>query len=224
MKTIIFDFDGTLTKKNNEIWRNIWKELDALDIDDKLYNEFSEGKINYEEWCKKIEKIYIDKKLSKDTLDKLINNIEMMDGLEETLKELKKRNYNLCILSGGINYVIKSLLKDNIKYFEDIKCNIFTFDENGFIKSIEQEDSDEEGKARYIKKYIKEHNYKPSDIVFVGNGHNDRFVSSSGCHTICLNPNRVNYKDTNIWHHYIEKTDNLMDIIEVIDKIKGINR
>ncbi len=224
MKTIIFDFDGTLTKKNNEIWRNIWREIDALDIDDMLYKEFEKGEIDYEEWCKKIEKVYIDKKLSKATLDKLINNIEMMDGLEETLKELKKRNYNLCILSGGINYVINSLLKDNIKYFEDIKCNTFTFDENGLLKSINQEDSDEEGKARYIKKYMKTHNYKPSDIVFIGNGHNDRFVSSTGCHTICLNPNHVNYKDTSIWSHYIEKSDNLMDILKVIDSIKEVKR
>lgn len=224
MKTIIFDFDGTLTKKNNEIWRNIWKDLDALDIDDVLYNKFNDGELDYESWCKEIEKVFVNRKLNTKTLDKLISNIEMMDNLEETLKELKRRKYNICILSGGINYVIKSLLKDNIKYFDDIKSNIFTFDEKGYLVSIDQKDSDGEGKARYIANYIKANNCKPSDIIFIGNGHNDRFVSSSGCHTICLNPNNTNHKDKSIWSHYIEKTNNLYDIIKVIDSIKEITR
>lgn len=224
MKTIIFDFDGTLTKKNNEIWRNIWQDLDALDIDDILYNKFNNGELDYEGWCKEIEKVFVNKKLHTKTLDNLINNIEMMDNLEETLKELKRRNYHLCILSGGIDYVIKSLLKDNIKYFDDIKSNVFTFNNDGYLTSIEQKDSDEEGKARYITNYIKTNKCKPSDIIFIGNGHNDRFVSSSGCHTICLNPNNTNHKDKSTWSHYIEKTSNLYDIIKVIDSIKKIIR
>ena len=58
LKTIIFDFDGTLTKKNNEIWRNIWKKIDALEIDDLLYNKFTNKEITYEEWTIAIEKEY----------------------------------------------------------------------------------------------------------------------------------------------------------------------
>ena len=42
MKTIVFDFDGTLTKKSNEIWRNIWVKLDAVDIDDMLYKKYNQ--------------------------------------------------------------------------------------------------------------------------------------------------------------------------------------
>jgi len=100
-----------------------------------------------------------------------------------------------------------------------------TFDESTTLSLVNNFPiSDEEGKARYIKSYIKSHNYKPSDIVFVGNGHNDRFVSSTGCHTICLNPNHTNHKDTNVWSHYIEKSDNLMDILKVIDSIKEVKR
>lgn len=225
MKTIIFDFDGTLTKKNNEIWRNIWERLDALDVDDILYNKFKKGELSYETWCKEIEKEYIKRKLTNKILDELINNIEMMDNLESTLKILKNNGYDLRILSGGIDYVITNLLKNNVKYFSDIRCCEFYFDKDGYFIEMKDTDSDEEGKARYISNYIKEKNTQPSEIIFIGNGHNDRYVSSTGCHTICLNPNGTNHKNKNIWHNYIESTENLEDILTVIKNIeKAKNR
>ena len=180
MKTIIFDFDGTLTKKSNEIWRKIWEKIDATDIDDMLYSRFSNGELTYTEWCKEIEKEYIKRRLTSHMIDEIIENFEMMDNLEETLKALKEKGYDLRILSGGINYVIYSLLKDNKKYFSDIRCGKFFFDENGNFIKMEDTDSDEEGKARYILNHIKETNSKPEEVIFIGNGHNDRFVSQSG--------------------------------------------
>lgn len=221
MKTIIFDFDGTLTKKSNEIWRNIWKKLDATDVDDMLYNKVLNGELDYTEWCLEIEKEYIKRNFSKKILDELIKDIKMMDNLEETITILKNKGYQLRILSGGINYVIENLLKDNTKYFSDIKCCNFYFDNLGYLKRIVDNDSDEEGKARYILNYIKETNSKPNDIIFIGNGHNDRYVSQTGCHTICLNPNGTNHKDKRIWHNYIENTTDLKDILKVIDKINA---
>ena len=85
MKTIIFDFDGTLTKKNNEIWRKIWGKLDALDVDDALYNKVKKGELNYEDWCTEIQKEFINRKLNSKMIDELIIDIEMMDNLEEAL-------------------------------------------------------------------------------------------------------------------------------------------
>lgn len=224
MKTIIFDFDGTLTKKSNEIWRRVWIRLDAQDIDDELYTKASNGEISYEEWCKEIEKEFSKRKLSKAILEELAQDIKMMENLEETLNELKNRGYDLRILSGGINYVINYLLKDKVKYFSDIRTNNFYFDENGYLVKIQDTDSDEEGKARYILNHIKETSSKPEEIIFIGNGHNDRFVSQTGCHTICLNPNGTNHKDTTIWHTYIDNTEDLKDILPVIEKIENKNK
>lgn len=219
MKTIIFDFDGTLTQKSNEIWRRIWIRLDAADIDDLLYEKASLGEITYSEWCQEIEKEFVKRKLSTNILKELSDDINLMENLEYTLKELKKQGYDLRILSGGIDYVIKHLLKDNVKYFSDIRTNNFYFDENGYICKIEDTDSDDEGKARYIKNYLKESNSDPHEIIFIGNGHNDRFVAQTGCHTICLNPNGTNHNDKNIWHTYIDNTKDLKDILPIISKL-----
>lgn len=220
MKTIIFDFDGTLTKKSNEIWRNIWIKLDALDVDDMLYNKFVNGEIDYVEWSRQIEKEYIKRNFSKQILEELTDNIEMMDNLEETLITLKNKGYNLRILSGGIDFVIKKLLKENVKYFSDIKCNNFIFDDNGLLTKIIDTDSDEEGKGRYVKKVINEYKCDPKDIIFIGNGHNDRFVSSTGCVTICINPNGTNHLDKDVWSLYIENSEDLLDVVKVIENLE----
>ena len=98
-------------------------------------------------------------------------------------------------------------------------CAKFIFDDNGFLSKIIDTDSDEEGKGRYIKKYIQETNCNSKDIIFVGNGHNDRFVSSTGCTTICINPNGTNHLDKKVWSYYIENSSNLMDVVNLIKKI-----
>lgn len=219
MKTIIFDFDGTLTKKNNEIWRNIWEKLDALDIDDILYGKFNDGELTYEQWSREIEKEFIKRKLNEEVLLELTNKIEMMENLDEALRELKKEGYDLRILSGGIDFVIKTLLKDNIKYFSDIRCNHFIFDDKGYLEKIVDTDSDGQGKGRYVLNHIKNTGCNPKDIIFIGNGNNDRFVSSSGCTTICINPNNTNHKDKNIWSLYIENSEDLNDVVKLVKEI-----
>ena len=176
MKTIIFDFDGTLTQKNNEIWRNTWIKLDALDVDDELYGKFNNEELSYDEWCDEIEKEFIKRRFNKKILDELIVNIKMMNNFKSTCLELKNKGYNLRILSGGIDYVIKSLLGDAVSLFDDIRSNEFSFDSEGFLTRIKNTDSDGRGKARYILNYMKETNSSPKDIIFIGNGNNDRFV------------------------------------------------
>lgn len=221
MKTIIFDFDGTLTKKSNEIWRRIWTKLDALDVDELLYTKFSNKEITYKEWCDEIEEEFKNRNLTTKLMNELVNNIEMMDNLEKTLNILRTKGYNLRILSGGIDYVITSLLKENVRYFSDIRCCKFLFDENGFFQKLIDTDSDEEGKARYILNYMKETNSTPEEIIFIGNGHNDRYVSQSGCNTLCINPNGTNHNNKDIWHNYIENTEDLSDILKIIEKIEN---
>ena len=223
MKTIIFDFDGTLTKGDNKIWRNIWEKLDALDIDDILFAKYINGELDYDSWCKAIEKEYIKRNFNNKILDELISKIELMDNLENVLSTLKKEGYELRILSGGINYVINNLLKENVKYFSDIRCNHFNFYKKGYLTEIINTDSDEEGKGRYITNYTKETNCNPKDIIFVGNGHNYRFVAQTGCNTICINPTGTNHLDKSIWHQYIDGTSNLADLLPIINNLKKMH-
>ena len=99
MKTIVFDFDGTLTKKSHEIWYKMWKAIDALDVDYMLYKKYKNNEIDYIEWCIEIEKEYKKRGFNQELLFNLAEGIELMDNLEETLKILKEKGYNIILLN-----------------------------------------------------------------------------------------------------------------------------
>ena len=103
MKTIIFDFDGTLTKKSNEIWRNIWIKLDALDVDDELYGVTVTIKHSNE-----VYSIYsslsdvslkVNDSISKgEVIGKASTSVEDIDaGVHVHLEILVNGNYTTCL-------------------------------------------------------------------------------------------------------------------------------
>ena len=217
MKAIVFDFDGTLTKKSHEIWEKIWKELDAEDVDYKLYLKYKNKEIDYIEWCKEIETEYIKRGFNEKMLFHISNGIELMDNLEETLKILKNSGYSLYIVSGGIDKVIYNKLGSLVDYFDGITCCRFNFDSIGNLVSIVPTKYEDEGKKLFIEEYCEKFHVNPNDIFFVGNGNNDEYVYLSGCNTICLNPGKnTSHKDNKIWNKVLMNTTNMKDILSFI--------
>jgi phosphoserine phosphatase len=215
MKTIVFDFDGTLTKKSHEIWTKMWQALDASDIDYKLYLQHKNKEIDYATWCDKIEEEYIKRGFNKQLLFKVASGIELMDNLEETLKVLKEKGYELYIISGGVDKVIYNKLGSLTKYFTKIYACIFEFDHQDNLVKIIPTKYDEEGKKLFIEEYCKNTNTDPKTITFIGNGDNDEYVYLSGCKTICINPSdNTNHQDNKIWHKVIYNTTNMKDILK----------
>ena len=218
MKTIIFDFDGTLTKKSNEIWTKMWEKIDALDVDYKLYKQYKNGEIDYVRWCELIEIEYAKRGFNENILFSLADNIEMMENLEVTFKELKDRGYHLYIVSGGVKALIYYKLKDLVKYFDGIYACDFVFDDSGILTKIVPTKYDEEGKKVFVDEYCKNTGTKASEIVFVGNGDNDEYVYKSGCKTICINPaSNTNYTNKVIWHNLIDDVDDLTKVLDFCD-------
>ena len=218
MKTIVFDFDGTLTKKSNEIWKNMWVAIDALDIDYKLYKQYKNGEIDYVKWCELIQEEYIKRGFNEDILFNIADGIEMMDSLEETFKILKDKGYNLYIVSGGVKSVIDYKLKHLTKYFSGIYACEFIFDENGLLKQIIPTKYDEEGKKIFIDEHCSKTSTNPSEIIFIGNGDNDEYVYKSGCKTLCINPlKETNHSNKTIWHNVIDNVDDMKIILDFLD-------
>ena len=217
LKTIVFDFDGTLTTRNNNIWTNIWKRLDAMDVDELLYKKYYNKEIDYAEWCEKIEKEYIKRNFSLELLNDITKDMRLIDSLEETLKILKDNGYHLYIVSGGIDVVIKRVLGNLAKYFDDIYSCKFEFDNHGKLMHIIPTKYDDEGKKWFIDEYCEKNGTKPNEITFVGNDKNDEFVHLSGCKTICLNPSHAaKHDNSEIWHNVI-CTQKIIDILPLLE-------
>lgn len=218
-KAVIFDFDGTLTKPNKyeSSWERTWAKIDKLDEDERLYNLFETNKLTFNQWLEEIFKVYKDSNVSISTFTEIANETELIPNAEKTLKNLYENNIKIFILSGGIGNIIQIKLKKILKYIEDIEAYFFEYDKNGIINNVTMPKLDVEDKSNYVN-YIKDkYNLKKDEIVFIGNDKNDEDAYKTGIKTICINPNKANYTDKEIWNHCILSSNNLEDIEEYIN-------
>ncbi len=220
-KAIVFDFDGTLTHKNYNIWKRIWLAL-GYDIgEDSYYRElflsFMGKKITHQEWCDLTCNAFIEKGMNVEILKDIVSDINLLNGADDFFKKLKEQGYELYIVSGNIKDAIEIALGDSVKYFDGIMANDLVFDEFGKLKKIVGTHFDFEGKLQFVNSLIDNQNILPQNITFVGNGANDEWVHLSGCNTICINPEPdTDIDNKNKWHRVIMKLDNLNDLLPII--------
>lgn len=215
MKAVIFDFDGTLTKKDGNLWKKIWQSL-GYNVGPESYymsllKKFINKELSHPDWCVLTLEAYKSKGLSKSFLNSLIDKIKLIYGVEDLFQRLYDKGVEICIVSGNIISVIQKVLGDAIHYVSEIKANEFVFDEQGNIIDIVGTKYDHEGKAKFVLELCDKKGYKPSEVLFVGNSLNDEWVYKSGAKTLCINPDNTKSDNREIWNKVIF-TDNLLDL------------
>ena len=220
MKTVIFDFDGTLTIKGANIWKSIWQNL-GYDIGKGsfyrlLFSSFIDNRISHQDWCDLTCKAFQEKEMTKDLLLKIAGEVQLLQGAEDVFKVLKSKGYSLHIVSGNIQEVITLVLGENVKYFDSINANKLHFDESGKLTQIEGTNYDFEGKAKFVEEFKEKTDTDAKDIIFVGNGGNDEWVHFSGCKTLCINPDDAESTNQTKWHKVL---DNVRDLRQIIPEI-----
>lgn len=218
VSAIVFDFDGTLTLSSHPIikttWESIWTFL-GYDVRDcqNLHKRFDKKEITHLEWCKLTEEYFKKRNMKKDILFSIADKITLINGIEETFKELRKRDIKIYIVSGSIKLVIQHALGCLNEYVDTIRANEFRFDENEYLTKIIGTKYDFEGKAEYIRIIADDLQISTKDILFIGNSRNDHFAYESGARTLCINPCLTNMTDAIIWNDYIETCTNLTEIL-----------
>lgn len=219
-KVVVFDFDGTLThvKNNRTSWELIWLYLGyTLNDCGSLYRQFMNKEFDHQEWCDRTARFFSQKNLKSSDMEKIAQNIRLVDGTIETLRFLKGKGIKLYICSGAMDDLIDTIFKiDERNLFEKIECNRFSYDRNGYLKSIQGTQFDFEGKANFIRKIIDENEIQPEECIFVGNSDNDIWAHESGAKTLVVNPHKINGMNRTEWKYYLEKMDNLKEIIPFI--------
>lgn len=218
---VVFDFDGTLTEQHGDrtTWESIWTSL-GYDVDEcrRLHDRYNRRQISHPEWCALTAEKFRKRRLRIDTINKIASEIRLLDGCEETFRTLKENNIRIYIVSGSIREIIRRVIRGLAMYVDDIKANDFQFSPDGSFVTIIGTKYDFEGKANFILKLSKKLHISPKDILFFGNSHNGKYVSSmSGAKTLCINPRRTDPTDLSIWDSSILECRNLTEILSSVD-------
>lgn len=162
MKHIIFDFDGTLAD-STQVFMSAWNTL----ADKYRYKKI---KLDELESLKKLS-IMERSKLFNFPMYKMpifipqfyrlyrqsIKDVHLIDGMKDLLKELKKKGYTITIISSNDQENILQFLKLNkIDTVTNVICSSRIF-----------------GKDKIIHKYLKDHQLKPSEVIYVGDEQRD---------------------------------------------------
>ena len=222
IKTVIFDFDGTITTSTSNIWKDIYLALN-LPVDKTSnyytsYIDFVAGKYDYATWVKINQDDFVEGKLNSQLFYKIVDKCNLIDGLEQTCKTLKQHGINLYILSGNFVEAIQYSLGELTNYFTEISANNIIFDKNGNLDKLVPTKYDFEQKATYITQLMEANNLTCDNICFVGNGDNDIYAYKSKVKTICINPLNANENNSTIWSHVIHNCNNLTQILDYIIK------
>ncbi|MCM1261866.1 MAG: HAD-IB family phosphatase [Butyrivibrio sp.] len=218
-KVVVFDFDGTLTKTENNYtsWQLIWLYLGySLDDCGRFYKKYVNQELSHQEWCDITAGYFIEKGLTVSDVEKISRQITLIDGTISVIKKMKERGVKVYICSGSIDTIIENVFGDEKSLFDGISCNHFLYDRNQKLNLIKGTKFDFEGKAKYIKRIVDENRISPTECLFVGNSDNDVWAYESGVKTLVVNPHKIMGMDRKVWRYYMEKMVDLHEILPYI--------
>ena len=169
-----FDVDGTLIDNVTFSWQvfHDYFQTDKHRREDSK-NKFFEGKISYLEWAEHDINLWKEKNAKKEDFFKAMANLKLMGGAIDTLKELKKRNLKLAIISGSFNIILEKFIPNYNEFFSEVFLSKIYFNEKGEISKIQATEFDMDGKALALKNIAEREKISMKECVFVGDYLND---------------------------------------------------
>ncbi|UFU01083.1 HAD hydrolase-like protein [Radiobacillus kanasensis] len=162
VKYVLFDFDGTLADSRN-VFISAWNQLsDEYRFKKIRHEDLDELRgMTIKERSKRLNfpMVKMPVVLSKlyQCYQKSIDDILLYDGVKELLETLEKEGYQLAVLSSNKEDVIKAFLqKHQINSIPTIVCSSKIF-----------------GKDRLMKKFMRDHKVRASQILYIGDEHRD---------------------------------------------------
>lgn len=166
IKLIAFDLDNVLI--DGETIDEIAKLVGAENEIAQLTRQAMEGNINFETSLQK--RIKLLKGASLDDIKQVVEQLPLMEGTEETVKELKDRGYKLATITGNFEIVVERLKELNMDY---VFCNKL-HEENGIVTGeISGPLIIDGSKAEVLQKLIDDEGLSAEECAAVGDGAND---------------------------------------------------
>jgi len=209
MKTLVqCDFDGTVTEEDASFFL-----LDAFAQGDwrRLLREYKEHKISVGEFNTKAFSMVKDDKPT--LLEELKGKVKVRAGLHELVNYCLKKGFRLVIVSNGLDFYIKAVLKDLRLDSIEVHAAQASFHPEGMKVQYIGPDGktlEDDFKEAYIKSFLKL-GYK---VIYVGNGDSD-FAPAKYAHYVFATGELLAYcRESNLNYKPFE---NFIDIVRYID-------
>ena len=167
MKTIIFDFDGTLADSFDIIVGIIGKiAIGGKVLGSKQLDDIREHTIIEAAKILEISKLKLPflVALGRREMSKKINQLEIHEGLEDLIKDLHSKKINLMVLSSNSKKNIDFVLKKYsiLNYFSKIYGSV------GLLS-----------KSRSISKVLKSNKINKEDVIYIGDEARDAIAAKT---------------------------------------------
>jgi len=209
MKTLVqCDFDGTVTEEDASFFL-----LDAFAQGDwrRLLREYKEHKISVGEFNTKAFAMVKDDEPA--LLEELKVKVKVRHGFNELVHYCLKKSFRLVIVSNGLVFYIKAVLKDLGLDSIEVHAAQASFHPEGMVVQYVGPDGkrlEDEFKEAYIKSFLKL-GYR---VIYVGNGDSD-FAPAKYAHHVFATGDLLAYcRENNLKH---EPFENFIDVIRYID-------
>ena len=211
IKLIAFDLDNVLI--DGESIDEIAKMVGVEDEISKLTRQAMEGDIDFETSLQK--RINLLKGASLKDIEQVVEQLPLMEGAEDTIKELKKRGYKLATITGNFEIVANRLNELDIDYIYSNQLH----DEKGIVTGeISGPLIIEGSKAEILQELIDKEGITSEECAAVGDGANDIAMIQKAGLGVAFNAKSAVREVADV---VIEKRDlrELLPIFEINDKI-----
>lgn len=198
MKLAVFDFDSTLM--DGETLDIIAKETDFSKEISEITAKGMRGELDFFESLQ--SRVGLLKGIKLETVNEICNNLPIMNGAEETIKELHKRGYKCVCFSGGFkNATVPFAEKLNL---DAEFSNIFHSKDNILTGKVGGEMMFSDSKGNMLLTLQRLLNIDYNDTLVVGDGANDLSMFKYAKNKAAFCAKEVLKKEANI---IIEKKD-----------------
>lgn len=208
IKLVAFDLDGVLIDEPGS-WMQVHKALGTQDKAHQHACAFFNGEISFEDWA--IKDVALWKGTRVDRIKEILYGIPLIDGVSETLTELKNMGFKIAIITGGLK-----ILADRIRETHNLDYSIGNdlTTRDGKVTGVEK-DVDFYGKGKILSEIADKEGITTSQCACIGDHVNDIPMFKLAGLSVAFNP-----KDDELRKHadYVIKDKKIRKIIAYLTK------
>ena len=211
----IFDMDGTLTKVNSS-WRYILDEFGGDSTE--AYRAFVNGEIDEDEFMRSDIAQWLKAKpgLKEIEVAKMMRDLPLIDGIQETVAALPYNNIKCVICSGGLMCAAR-MIAEEYGFDDYIADDLETF-EDGRLTGNGIRHVDLRNKGATAKMFMDKFGVKGERTISIGNSFGDVSMFELSGLSIAFNP--LDMECTGAAADHVIVSQNISDILDVILEVK----